>query len=351
LPTLNLEILQGCRAHLVRLALALAMPSLAQAQVVESAAVESPSEAVHVRLVFDGDASPQLREDIAGDLRASLRERGIAMNSGHSEDLTALATVRIDVAEYATGRLRIIVEDALTRKLVERSLHLEQEPPDVWSVLVAAAADELLRASWIELSMPDAPAPALEVPAVVEEAIEASIGPRSRTDGAWGLGADASFVFSEGASFLGARLTLTQASLAPFTLTLGLGAAALLPVTSKRARFDGVWLFADLEAGIALLPRDGSVRLSVVLAARGGPLFARATATDSFLQTRDGDTLAVLLDGGFRGGLTLVEGTQLTLGVLVGAPLSGVSLSDGARDVVNFGGLSVRGEVGVEVWL
>lgn len=313
-------------------------------------AVEVTEEA-HIRLVLEGTWPAELAEDLTRDLRASLRERGIAMEVGASSETDSLARVRIDAAGLATLSLRIVVEDALTRKIVERSMSLEGVPPDVWSVLVSAAADELLRASWVELSMPDAPPPAQEVPQVVEEAIRESVVPPAQGDGAWGLGVAATAVISEGANFLGARLALTQASLAPLTFTLGLGAAGMIPMESARARMDAVWLFVDVETAIALLPRTGDFRLSVVLGARGGPLFAQATAQSALLEASDGVATAILLDGGFRGGLTLSGNTQLTLGALVGAPLIGVSLSDGESDVARLSGITVRAELGIEVWL
>ena len=330
----------------VVLGLSMGMAKAARAQ----DAVEATEEA-HIRLVLEGSWPAELAEDLTRDLRASLRERGIAMAVGASSETESLARVRIDAAGLATLSLRIVVEDALTRKIVERSMSLEGLPPDVWSVLVSAAADELLRASWVELSMPDAPPPAQEVPQVVEEAIRESVVPPAQGDGAWGLGVAATAVISEGASFLGARLALTQASLAPLTFTLGLGAAGMIPMESARARMDAVWLFVDVETAIALLPRTGDFRLSVVLGARGGPLFAQATAQSASLDASEGVATAILLDGGFRGGLTLSGNTQLTLGALVGAPLMGVSLSDGEADVARLSGITVRAELGIEVWL
>lgn len=324
---------------------------MASTQTVQAQHAVEATEQAHIRLVLEGTWPAELAEGLTRDLRASLRERGIAMEVGESSETQSLARVRIDAAGLATLSLRIVVEDALTRKIVERAMSLEGVPPDVWSVLVSAAADELLRASWVELSMPDAPPPAQEVPRVVEEAIASSVAPPAVGDGAWGLGVAATAVISEGANFLGARLALSQASLAPLTFTLGLGAAGMIPMQSARARMDAVWLFVDVETAIELLPRRGDFRLSVVLGARGGPLFAQATAQSALLEASDGVATAILLDGGFRGGLTLSGNTQLTLGALVGAPLMGVSLSDGEEDVARLSGITVRAELGIEVWL
>ena len=324
---------------------------MASTQTVQAQHAVEATEQAHIRLVLEGTWPAELAEGLTRDLRASLRERGIAMEVGESSETQSLARVRIDAAGLATLSLRIVVEDALTRKIVERAMSLEGVPPDVWSVLVSAAADELLRASWVELSMPDAPPPAQEVPRVVEEAIASSVAPPAVGDGAWGLGVAATAVISEGANFLGARLALSQASLAPLTFTLGLGAAGMIPMQSARARMDAVWLFVDVETAIELLPRRGDFRLSVVLGARGGPLFAQATAQSALLEASDGVATVIVLDGGFRGGLTLFGDTQLTLGALVGAPLMGVSLSDGEEDVARLSGITVRAELGIEVWL
>jgi len=336
------------------------MASRQAARAQDLAATEPADEAAHIRLILEGTWPPELAEDLTRDLRASLRERGIAMVLGASSEGESLARVRIDASGLATLELRIVVEDALTRKIVERSMSLEGVPPDVWSVLVSSAADELLRASWMELRMRDAPAPSQEVPPAVEEAITASLAPIPQNDSAWGVGVGTTLVISEGANFLGARLTLTLASLSPLTFTLGLGAAGMIPIESDRARMDAVWLFVDLETAIALLPRardfparenSQQLQLSVVLGVRGGPLFAQATAQSALLETSDALSAAILLDGGFRGGLTLSGNTQLTLGALVGAPVLGVLLSDGVDDVARFTGITVRAELGIEVWL
>jgi hypothetical protein len=65
----------------------------------------------------------------------------------------------------------IEVHDSLTNKHVLREVDLRNVPDDARGVALAAAADELLRASWAELALEDAPAPAFEPPVEVTNAV------------------------------------------------------------------------------------------------------------------------------------------------------------------------------------
>jgi hypothetical protein len=59
----------------------------------------------------------------------------------------------------------------VTDKRVQRTLDLAGLPEDGFPLAVAASADELLRASWAELVLNDAPARAVPVPEPVERAL------------------------------------------------------------------------------------------------------------------------------------------------------------------------------------
>lgn len=327
---------------------------LATSAVTRRAAAEAAAPSVTLRL--EGEWPAELREDVRLGFTVEARGRGIAVVLDTSEgeappelEAPTLATITISAPSLADPASTITVRDRLTRKLVERVVPLGGEPLDVWSVLLASAADELLRASWIELSMPDAPAPSVEPPEVVREVVARSIDPPLPSDGAWGLGVEAELAAGEGGLFLGGRVGLLQASLDPLVLSLSVAALGLVPQVSERGRFEGAWLVGDLEARLALVPRRGDVRLALVALARAGALVISASAAEGLVGGSEVlPTLLVL--GGLRGGVALSRGTQLTLGLAVGAPALAAVASDGVRDVASIAGPTVLVDVGVELW-
>jgi len=317
---------------------------------------EAQDPQARVELHLEGGWPRELSDDVVQSFEASVEERGIdvvvrrdGLEVPPASDDAALAVLVISAPSVDAPTSTITVRDRLTRKVVERVVPLGGEPVDVWSVLLAAAADELLRASWIELSMPDAPPPSSPPPAAVSDVVARSIDPPFPSDAAWGVALDAELAASEGALLLGGRVTLANASLDPLLIGIGVGELGLLPRTSDRARFEGVLAFADLDLRLSLLPRRGEARLSIVALARAGALYVSASATEGFRGTSDVIPSLALL-GGLRGGLALGPGTQLVLGLLVGAPVLAVAASDGASDVVSLSGPMVIVDLGVEIW-
>jgi hypothetical protein len=330
--------------------------TLAAALVPLRVAADEPESAASVTLRLEGEWPSELREDVVLGFTAEARGRGIdvTLDTARGEappelEEPTLATITITAPSIAAPASTITVRDRLTRKLVERVVPLGGEPLDVWSVLLASAADELLRASWVELSMPDAPPPSVEPPEVVREVVARSVDPPLPSDGAWGIDVEAELVAGEGGLFVGGRAGLAQASLDPVVLSVSLAALGLVPQVSERARFEGAWLAGDLEARVALVPRRGEARLALVAVARVGALLVSASAADGLVGGSD-VIPTVLVLGGLRGGLGLSRGTQLTLGLLVGAPALGAVASDGVRDVASISGPTVLLDVGVELW-
>lgn len=92
-----------------------------------------------------------LIERIERHLRAALRPLSLCAWSGPAGALEITLDVNVNA--------RIVVRDALTRKQLERTLELGALPADSRALAIAAAADELLRASWAELLLRDAPPP------------------------------------------------------------------------------------------------------------------------------------------------------------------------------------------------
>jgi hypothetical protein len=116
-------------------------------------------------------------------LRAELGAREIDVCTvpaapGHG----SIARVTLHVDHPASGAFlaTIRIGDLIMNKRVERTIDLAKLPADGRPLAVAASTDELLRASWIELTIPDAPPPTIPPPPAVTRAISPPAGPRRR---------------------------------------------------------------------------------------------------------------------------------------------------------------------------
>lgn len=139
-----------------------------------AAAQDRPSHVVFERpacaeLPFDWDAFVSL-------LSIELEEDGIdGLSDVEAEG--SLATLRLVVACDTAEALEIVrveIEDHATRKHVARDFDLLGVPDASRARTLALGTAELLRASWAELAMPDVPAPMVEVPDSVRDAVRVS---------------------------------------------------------------------------------------------------------------------------------------------------------------------------------
>ncbi|MCA9575044.1 MAG: hypothetical protein R3B40_18085 [Polyangiales bacterium] len=150
-------------------------PTLARAQ--------SPCPASDRPLVLmSADVLPpdQVIADALRDhLTAELQARAIDLCVAETSERTVIAHVFLGVARHADGRVvaTIRLGDHITDKRVERELDLTQMPSDARPLAVAVAADELLRASWAELAILDAPPLAMPAPDAVLTALAETMGP------------------------------------------------------------------------------------------------------------------------------------------------------------------------------
>lgn len=118
---------------------------------------------------------------IVDALRARLDEeldaRGIDLCEGYEGEAVALARVELVVARPGDGSVSATIRlgDRLTDKRVERTLDLTEVPADAHPLAVAVAADELLRASWAEVHITDAPPTGVEVPREVLAALASTM--------------------------------------------------------------------------------------------------------------------------------------------------------------------------------
>ncbi len=83
-----------------------------------------------------------------------------------------IAKIVIKGSDGPKVAVQIEIADKVTTKTVLRTIDLNTVPRDGWILTIALSADELLRASWAELLIEDAPEPEVEVPAAVTQAVE-----------------------------------------------------------------------------------------------------------------------------------------------------------------------------------
>jgi hypothetical protein len=112
-------------------------------------------------------------------LRAELGAREIDVCVAPVTPRQPIARVSLHVDHPARGPVvaTIRVGDLVTDKRLERALDLTRLPDDSRPLAVAAAVDELLRASWVELTLSDAPRPSVAPPAAVVHAVASSARP------------------------------------------------------------------------------------------------------------------------------------------------------------------------------
>lgn len=110
-------------------------------------------------------------------LRTELRDRGIDLCVGSSGTRKAIATVLLVIDRPERGPVTALMRigDAVTDKRVERTMDLTHMPPDARALAVSAATDELLRATWAELVIADAPKPKMKPPEQVMTAVVDSL--------------------------------------------------------------------------------------------------------------------------------------------------------------------------------
>jgi hypothetical protein len=321
---------------------------------VRAAAAASCAKHPWVEVSFDGPGWPAvLRVDAREELEAGLRLRGIglcpagaiAVDAGTAPAPVARAGVRLDSADHPW--VSIDIQDAVTNKRVLRDIDLRAVASDARALVVAQAVDELLRASWVELTLPTAPKPTMPPPPAIARAIElpargaperlqvlgARFASEFYTGGVHLLGADAHVDF-----WLSERLALAIA------LGMRLGPRATAPhgsvsVSALTAGVDLQWPVWPRSSSFNLLLSVGGYVAELTLTGRAsGERNTRARTRSDFVVSG-------------RCGLSLVwRITELLRLDLTGGPgvaFRGLAATDNGSDIISTRGLELHGALGV----
>jgi hypothetical protein len=164
------------RARFFAVAIALTAPFAATAR------AEAPAR-VRLELPACDDAFDKaeltriLRIELAADGVRDVEVGDTAGAPGPSASPSAessLATIRVAATPCSTAAREVVIaiDDVATGKAVRRGVATADVAAASRPRALALAIAELLRASWVELAMPDAPAPSAEVPDAVLRAVK-----------------------------------------------------------------------------------------------------------------------------------------------------------------------------------
>jgi hypothetical protein len=286
-----------------------------------------------VALALEDEWPEPLRVALRADLSASLRDEGFELVHAADGAAGVLALVRIAMLEH--GKVRVRIEDALT----ERVLELAAAPRDAWSVAIAAGADELLRASWVELMLDDAPPPVSPPPPAVERSLARHVAPERvrslRADaGRFRLAARAGLEFYRaGELYLGGDLLARLRLLGPLALELALGGRAAPEHESSGGSVRSWSAGGDLSLALGVLPASlQKLELDLVLGLRAAYVAYQASANQGSTAT-SADGALLVLRASARPALRLGP-LWLALQLGLGVPLLGVEAVDDGKPVV-----------------
>ena len=291
----------------------------------------------------------ELARDTRDDLRAGLRVRGIGLCSAEDTVTTPLvATVLLHWNPFDAPLVSVEVQDELTNKRVLRDLRLATIAPDARALALAQAADELLRASWIELRLQDAPEPARPAPQVVKETVQLPVIQSTPQSQPKVLGARfAAEIYGGGLSLVGADAYIAFWLAEHLGLSVSIGARASARIQAPHGSIDASALTASAGLMVALWPRDARFNVllngvvhvgELALTGRGNMVNVRSQSQMAFIASARLDVMSVL---------RLTDGLQIELGLGPGGSLRAASAYDSATSVISTRGLELHGTLGL----
>jgi hypothetical protein len=284
-------------------------------------------------------------------LRVELVSRGFDLCAGPSQERSA-PTATIEVSPKPGGLvLSVEVRDAVTAKRVSRDIDLGTVPADSQSLMVALEADELLRASWAELALRSAPAPAVPVPSAVAQAVRDSVQPAVVLPGAepdrLRLGVVAvGEHYAPGTTLYGADVLLGLVLTPRLSANLGFGLRTGPTVSATDGVIGTSALAGGLSASFTLTPPERRWGLDSVARFEVERLSFTPTARATALATPQAG-YALLADAGLQGWFRVVRRLRIGAEILADLPVRTVYVTDGQARVAGVAGVGVGGGLGV----
>jgi hypothetical protein len=298
-----------------------------------------------VSVVFEDTSFPPAGEArMVEDLRAGLSDRAIDV-CGADERPARPAVAQIRVAQATETKVGVSVEvrDSVTEKRVARDVDLSAVPKDGRAFAVALAADELLRASWVELAIERARRPKRPPPPEVAAVVESTL-PHAERPARAGVRAVAER-FLGGQTHLGGDAALLATLVPRLQLEISAGLREAL-VTSAQ---DGEVLASAIGAGVMLnYLLLGGDDVEVATGAGGRVAFVR------FRGEAEGDATEAELSGltvyaraGISAAARILTPIWVELGGNLGVPLRTLGARDREDTVTAVSGLELGARVGL----
>ena len=288
------------------------------------------------------DADPRFVDALRGELAS--RGFDVCRDGGPT---APVARVAVTGASDAPS-IAIEVRDAVTSKRLARDVDLVTIPADSRALTLALAADELLRASWAELTLATAPPPAQPIPPPVQQALETSLRPAppassSASSGEVGVVLAGEY-FNGGQTQWGADARVAWRLPHGFATTFRLGLRSALTQQAPdgevhaSAILGGIGvalsLAASAKGGVGTFARFDVAQISYVAAARGDALASTGTA------------LAALTSGGVDAWWSFLPTLRIRAELGVIAPLRPVRATDANVSVVGVSGVGALAGIG-----
>lgn len=300
-------------------------------------------------IVLTGDGlDPALFNEVRTDLAAELAHRGI--------DVCAPETPRdpAAIARLSATDATVVIEldDRVTHKRVGRDLTLERLPPNGRALAIAIAIDELLRASWAELTLRRDP------PRDEDDEAETQIRFRAtrRTVNARGkpfaptqltLSGEVGYLHSPehfNAFSLGARFTVRPWDRGWFAV--GLAGLSSLPVQDRLGDVLASGVRGTLTAGMCARDRQ---RTFACVGARAELDYLSMRGFDAELaRGKAKHAGAILLSAVGLLGFPLAERRTIFTEFGIGGVALGAEATDGARVIMGLRGLLLAVNLGLE---
>jgi len=289
-------------------------------------------------------------ESVTKLLRAELAARDIDVcPASDGPEAPSIATVSVS-ANPEGALVEVEVHDALTAKRVSRDVDLGPIPQDGRPLTLALIADELLRASWAEIALKHAPAPAQPVPPGVRDAVREDVpGPCSTgcTLARWEAVAEAeAWAGSLGLYGADVRFAVDAAWGLAATARVGIREAPAAQAADGRIHPSAV--LGGVGLSLRAVPRGSRYGMDAVARVDVVRVTYDATPNASAAGASRSDT-TLLVGAGIDGWVMLGAPTALVAEILIDTPTRPVAAGDAGRSVVALSGAGVEGGVGVRV--
>jgi hypothetical protein len=313
----------------------------------QPAAAACGADGPWVALAFEGgqDWPKALREDARADLRAGLRLRGIDVCDADSPAETKpVALLTLHISSATRVRVSIDLRDAITDKRVLRDVDLHSVAPDARGLLLAQAADELLRASWVELAVEDAPKPAMpppeEVASIVQHvrpvpALRPAIGVRGAVE-----------YYTGGQTLLGADAFLDVWLMRRIGISFGLGLRSGLSVDAADGRIDTRTVQACGDLFATWWPAEKRYNLAVSLGLQIADVMVSGRAAES-ARAQELSALGATVRAGLLGFWQVAGSLRLSVQLEPGLSIRSVAARDSGHVVTSTSGLALQATLGV----